>query len=209
MKTFNNFLVLSMLLCIVVAVTACSIEDGSDGMQGPSGTDGITGIDGVNGTDGINGTDGVNGKDGTDGINEQNGNANVRIFTYEFRDKSGTAITLEIPELTDTVLAYDVVLAYLKVNNVHYQVPNLMNPAGTTFFVRTFMQTGMLDLRFVKLADNSGYSLPRETFQQLKVVIIESTSITSGKIISTLDIMKKAGVNIENYKEVAAYFNLD
>jgi hypothetical protein len=197
MKTTSKFLRYAMVLLMVVATAACSTEDGADGPQGPAGADGQAGTNGQDGQDGTNGQDGQDGEDG---------NANVKAFTYDFTAKTGASINQAIPQLTAAVLEDDVVLAYLEASGVHYQVPNIMNPSGTTFFVRNFMQTGVMEFRFSLVSNNTGYPVPAGTFNKLKVVIIESSSSTSGR--NALNSMVKAGVNVENYNEVKAYLNL-
>ncbi|TYB79390.1 hypothetical protein [Bizionia myxarmorum] len=174
---------------LVVFSFSCSTEDGEDGPIGPAGT---------------NGTNGTNGQDG---------NANVQTFIYDFSAKSGSSVSQAIPELTTDVLTNDVVLTYISASDVYYQVPNIMNPSGTTIFVRNFSETGNMNFRFSLASDNTSYSLPEGTIDELKVIIIESSSITTtGRTISgkqqIYNELNQAGVDINDYHAVCDYYGI-
>ncbi|WP_353184052.1 hypothetical protein [Parapedobacter lycopersici] len=68
MKTTNT-LFRTILLVFIAAftLTACSPDDGIDGLDGIDGINGVDGKNGINGKDGVNGKNGVNGKDGARG----------------------------------------------------------------------------------------------------------------------------------------------
>lgn len=69
---------LSLAIAIVVmSLTACSGDDGNDGIDGINGTDGSSGTNGVNGTDGTSGANGSSGTNGNDGSNGADGSSGV------------------------------------------------------------------------------------------------------------------------------------
>lgn len=191
MKTIKKTISKSkyVLLVLLVAFSfSCSTEDGEDGPIGPAGT---------------NGTNGTNGEDG---------NANVQTFISDFSAKSGSSVSQAIPELTSDVLANDVVLTYLSSPGAYYQIPNIANPSGTTIFVRNFSQIGNMNFMFSLASNNTSYSLPAGTFNELKVIIIKSSSTTTGRSArgkqQIYHELNQGGVNTNDYYAVCDFYGI-
>jgi len=193
MKTTKKIFKYAFMVLFVV-LASCSAEDGADGDTGPQGPAGMDGVDGTNGTDGQDGQDG------------QDGNANVQNLTFDISTVSGSSYTQAVPELTQEVLDNDLVYAFVQVGSLTYPIPNILNPAGTPFFIRTFMQAGTFQLRFGLATDNSAYDLPAGTLEQLRIVIVESTASKSAG--ETENELEAQGVDVTNYESLRAHFNL-
>lgn len=196
MKTTTKIFKYAIMLVFVI-LASCSAEDGNDGETGPQGPAGINGQDGMNGT---NGTDGTNGQDG------QDGNANVQSLTFDISTISGSSYNQAVPELTPDVLANDLVYAFVHTGTLTYPIPNVLNPAGTPFFIRTFMQPGTFQLRFGLATDNSAYDLPAGTLEELRIVIVEATASRSARDMENELISQ--GVDVTNYNDLKAHFKL-
>lgn len=167
--------------------------------------------DGRNGRDGINGVDGTDGAPGADGQDGVDGNANVRVFTYDISNVSNSFHDQGISAITQEVINNDVVLGYVISSNPNILIPI---PASSNRFLRfdveVFINVGIYSIDFL---DNTGTPLninPGD-LTRLKIVIIESTSSTTGKS-SKEDVLlelKKADVDVVDYYQVVEYFNLE
>ncbi|KPM30705.1 Hypothetical protein I595_3202 [Croceitalea dokdonensis DOKDO 023] len=206
MKTTLLKLKYYLIGSIVILALSCSAEDGMDGMdgapgpQGEQGPPGQNGADGEDGQDGANGTDGQDGEDGQDGQDGADGNANVNSYIFDISNVSGTLYGQNIPELTQSVIDNDVVLGYVKRNNNWYPLPAI--GFFLPFSIAADISPGFYIMNFVDPADGSSFSIPAGALDLLKVVVIESTSNTTGKN-SYPDFSKMT------YFEVMDYLGLD
>jgi hypothetical protein len=175
-----------VLLALLVAFSvSCSPEDGNDGAQGPAGPAG------TNGTD---------------------GNANVQTFTFDATTFSGSFDDVAIPELTQNVLDNDAVLSYLTNNGSNWvPIPCPFDTYLFDFSVHVGLGVGFLTLDYGD-ASGSNFSISAGDLQTLKVVIIESTSTTTGKTFSgkqqIYNELNQAGVNINDYYAVCDFYGI-
>jgi len=181
-----------VLLAFLVAFSfSCSPEDGNDGApgaQGPQGPQGPAGTD---------------------------GNANVQTFVFDTSEDSGNSITIAIPEITLEVMQNDVILSYYSPfplsNNsgLYYSMPG----AGQlgNFVTRVFTEfAGEFNIRFHNW-DGTFYNTTPGEVKVVKIIIIESSSTTTGKVNSKQQIyneLNQAGVNIKDYYAVCDYYGI-
>ena len=153
---------------------------GLTGSSGADGNDGADGADGADGNDGADGADGNDGTDGTDGNDGADGNANVRTFTYDTSAETGFDIALTVPEITQSVLDNDVILAYTKksTSTAVYNVPGAVNDGA--FVIRTYARLSLYFLKFHNW-DGTSKSIVAGDVGSVKLIIIESTSTTARK----------------------------
>lgn len=189
-----------MLLALVIAFTFSCSEDGAVGPQGAAGKDG------------------------------QDGNASV-VSSDWFTPSSHTlsigfgGINLldhdqEATEITQEIIDSGVVLVYGKLNGYISSVwptdqvsllPIILTYSVSPANIDTFtelLSVGNIKIRFTN--NNNAYSSV-STNHQFRYVIIPSSSSTSGRIAdfsreSLEDELANAGVDINNYAEVLAYY---
>jgi len=180
-KTYFNFFM--MIMIFTALNVSCDGEDGSDGLNG------------INGMDGAQGPAGVNGTNGTDGTDGEDGNANVQVLTYDLSMASSSFHEQAVPEITQEVLANDVILGYVSAPgpnsaNTTYPLPAIADNLPINIAVA--ISEGFYSLDFV--ASNGG-----------PASIIEGELDTKEAILSEL---KNAGVDISDYYAVMGYFHL-
>lgn len=180
------------MMALAIFFTSCDPEDGIDG---------IDGIAGVAGTDGNDGEQGPAGEDG---------NANVRTFTFDIsQTMTEFHFTLPFNELSQDVLDNDVILTYIQSasNLRYYPIPGISD--DNEFEVELYLEN-MTIYSYDRL---TGASLPITAgqFTLVKTIIIESFSTTTGKSADkdVLSEIKAAGININDYYEVADYYGID
>ncbi len=186
MKTSVRILVLLSVLFSLSAGTSCSPEDGEDGAMGEQG---------------------VPGQDGMDGEAGEDGNANVRTLLFDISERSGLNFEIAVPEFTQAVINNDAILWYVEESNITYPIPGAGPNAA--YVIRVFATVGNTRLNFNNW-DGTSFMLPVGGLDELKIVIIESTSGSSTGKSSKEDVfeeLKNAGVDINNYEEVIAYYN--
>ena len=207
MKTTMKFFTYGLLIFTLV-FTSCS-KDGDAGSTGPAG---ISGLDGTDGADGTNGIDGTNGADGEDGAN---GNANVETTVFMNPTWSASGLmTLQVPGITQDAFDYYLILGFLKEGAVWYSANGNQANGG---YYKGFYDVGRY---FIRAYDfNDVIDQTRPTIPQAKIVVIEpsnvildsgngkSTTTLSNLRKNTLDNMKAAGVDINDYNAVRNYFN--
>ncbi|HLV38000.1 hypothetical protein [Xanthomarina sp.] len=184
-KTFQKSISKSkyVLLAFLVAFSvSCSTEDGEDGATGPAGTDGV---------------------DGTDG------NANVQTFVFDTSSQSGSIMSFPIAEITQDVLDNDVILSYNSSNGFYYPMPGPGNAA--TYITRVYIKVGIFSFDINDWNGNY-YSIAAGDIDEVKVVIIESSSTTSGRTAQgkqqIYNELNQAGVDINNYHAVCDYYGI-
>jgi len=152
------------------------------------------------GEDGEDGIDGIAGQDG------ENGNANVTSVSVPSYDVIIGGNIFDIPGLSQDIVDTGVVLAYTTVN-------------GNAFWETLPVVTGgsvILDIDRILLEQLVVTSTFNQTLD-FRFILIESSTSIDGSVRSSaqnprqqiLDELNYAGVNINNYDEVAAYYNLD
>ena len=201
---------------------------GQQGIHGEQGDQGLTGADGANGRDGAQGSAGIQGEQGTQGEqglageNGQDGNANVRSFRYSLRSVASSHHNIEIPELTTDVMENDVILTYLQFSRpllLTYQLPATINVGlgGSRTIssdVAVALWAGRCTLFFrepgsvASLRDSDIQAGDLKTF---RVVIIKSTNSVTGKNAkqNIKQELKAAGVDIDNYDDVARHYGIN
>ncbi len=153
-----------------------------------------SGDDGEDGIDGINGIDGVDGADGADG------NANVVSVLVSGVDIVIGDNTIDLPELTQDIFDTGFVIGYTRV------------PANTDSWESLPVVIGSeVRLDFTEI--QVGSVILESTFNQtlnFRFVLVAGTSAT-GKTsqATTLKELEKAGIDINNHREVMDYFGLD
>jgi hypothetical protein len=203
-----------VLLALVMVFAFSCAEDGAVGPQGSAGQDG---------------TNGTNGLDGSDGADGQDGNANVMSsdwFTppsYTLSTGFGGISLLDHNEaatgITQEIIDTGVVLVYGKLNgytstiwptNQVSLLPITLAYDQSPTNIDTWtaiLSVGNIKIRFIN--NNNTYSSIGTT-HQFRYVIIPSTNSSSGRIAkeSIIDNLTNAGVDINNYDEVAYYYGL-
>lgn len=186
MKTINFFAYTVFVLFLGVAISSCKGDDGADG------------------------ADGIAGADGLDGAAGQDGNANVQTLTYDISAEIGSEIQTPVPEFTQSVLDNDVILWYLKADIIYYAIPGAVD--GGNYLARCFAIEGASYVRFVNW-DGTNHTIPVGYYDNLKIIIIESTG---GKSVGSdnsqqeiLTELKNAGVDINDYHDVCDYYGIN
>ena len=189
MKLFTGlFMVLSLAL-----VSSCSPSDGADGTNGIDGAPGPAGQDGTNGTDG------------------QDGNANV-ISTPWIPVDFGPATTFgQVDIVNSNINAANLAdAAFLVYGRI---TPDIAIVIPFVFSTRSYYYALFATTNTIRIL---GYSLDGSSqvfsdFSDIRLVIIPpgpgfaGGSNDSDKIIADLE---SQGVDVSNYDEVAAHFNL-
>ncbi|MGJ8716384.1 MAG: hypothetical protein ACSHXG_14865 [Maribacter stanieri] len=217
------------LMTIAIACTSCSKdgdigpigpqgEQGIQGEQGPAGEDGealgIPGPQGPQGETGATGATGPAGEDGTNGADGEDGNANVSTFTYDLSTESGATIAITATALTQDVVENDLILGYLLKNEDTYTpIPSSIYAFGLNdnSDIAVEIQLNRYWMFFYEVGTENFKSVTAGQLDELKLVIIESNSTTSGKSSKEdiLSKMKSDGVNTDDYYTVMDYFDLN
>ena len=174
------------LVALFVAFSfSCSPEDGAPGAIGPAGADGA---------------------DGTDG------NANVQTLTFDATSFAGTFDSIDIPELTQSVLDNDAIISYLTDDGDNWvPIPCPFDTFQFDFSVHVNSRVGFMDLDYGD-ASGAGFSIAAGDLQTLKVVIIQSTSTTSKVSNNKQQVyneLAQAGIDIKDYYAVCDYYGIE
>lgn len=193
MKRLQNTL-MYLFIATAVAFTSCDAEDGEDGMDGTQGEQGIPGENG------------------------QDGNANVTGLTIDpFPDwQSGfylgapaNFVEIDEPLLSTEVVDDALVLVYFQLfgENIWYPMPFSFPLTDGSQVVTYTYEPDLITIYALSStgALNAGINKVR--------YFIIPTSDVSGRSALTpdqlLEDLKDKGVDISNYDEVAAYYNLN
>jgi len=144
-------------------------------------------------------SDGEDGAVGPQGEQGEDGNANVKSYLFEDQSYSiGTGTIFEIPAITQSILDYGVVLVYTRAvgANFWYSLP-IYN--GNDFMVIHTIRLGELNLR----CSYSGSAV------DFRIVVIEGTDGSASKAMSVEQELKRAGVDVSDFYQVADYYGLD
>ncbi|VAW27899.1 hypothetical protein MNBD_BACTEROID06-1551 [hydrothermal vent metagenome] len=184
-----------LLLSLFIILASCA----RDGDPGPAGKDG---------TDGVNGTNGADGSDGSDG------NANVQTFLFnapEWEVNQVHVMNLNIPAITETVLNESVILGYAFFSSNWYSTDSYYSSG----YLRSYASFELFTIK-AQNNDNSSDDTP-PAISIAKIIIIEPTNTTettgNGRVAvspqqAILNELAVAGVDINDYEQVAAYYNL-
>jgi len=184
-------------------------EDGEAlGVPGPQGEQGETGATGPAGVDGTNGTDGANGEDGEDG------NANVATYTYDLSSESGATITVTATALSQEVIDNDLILGYLSKNGNTYtpiSAPIYAFGLSDNSDIAVEISLNRYWMFFYEVGTENLKSIAAGQLDELKLIVIESNSTTSGKSSkeNTLANSQSAGVDTNDYYAVMDFFGLE
>ncbi|QCX01707.1 collagen-like protein [Aggregatimonas sangjinii] len=193
-----------IMLLSVLAIGACT-QDSEIGPIGPQGPQGEQGSQGEPGQDGADGQDG------------EDGNANVQTFLVDLSTLDQVSfVSIPIEGLTQEVLDRDIVLAYVSYfpNSTKFWagLPVLGNDTsvGLNFNIAFSISTQAAELDFIDLQTGDQYDITLGELQEFKLAVIEVLS-TSGKSskASILQELKNAGVDVNDYQQVANYFGLE
>ena len=195
-----------LFIATAVSFTSCS-TDGEDGMDGMDGAQGIAGQ---------NGADGQNGQDGADGAD---GNANVTGVTVDpfpswtegiYLGQEANFVEIDESLLTEEVVDDALVLVYFQLfgNNVWYPMTYAFPFDNGTDEVITYTYSP----EQITIYALSSSGPVNAGINKVRYFIIPTNDAdgrsTSGRDFK-LQELRNNGVDITNYKEVAAYFNLD
>lgn len=205
--------------------------DGTDGINGVDGVDGVDGADGISCWD-LNGNgvgditvdetnedinlDGTvdaldcQGTDGVDGTNGVDGNANVQRWSTLLTGFTGSQlpIPLEIPPGTVNDYAYFFYLEAANGNLFPVPGPLVSNTVHTTLYIDAASLE--VNVSFWNSADNSAFIVPDGLFVYFHVIAVESPILgNKGIQENVLSELKAAGVDVNDYHAVAAYFGLE
>lgn len=222
MKTIAKLFMLS-LMTLAFIIISCTKEgpEGPAGEQGISGQDGLDGMDGADGQNGTNGTDGnANIQSGTVILNNEDWEwLGIRywFFTSEAAiNKFTRSAELTIPEISQDIYDNGLVLVYLKVQQSYRPLPIIWDRGDYNTHIEFEYNNESLILHY--FFDRTGNTFPPnlETYDIrsdiFKYIIIQGNPITGKSTVSKdiiLQKMVKAGVDVNDYKQVADYFGLD
>lgn len=183
MKTFKNLLYYSFLALTMLA-TSCS-ADGEDGANGQDGQDGMDGQDGQDGSAGFIFSDWIDIDLGSGGIT--------------FEDVAAGEITQEIRD-TYGVLMY---------GNIASNVIPLPYSEGVRNY-SYFLREDVNSLRiFCSTTDGSNFNWSNMT--RVRYILIPPPNGRSNEIFDPKEVskyFKSKGLDVSNYTEVRAYFQL-
>lgn len=206
-RTTIKFFML-ILMATALCLTSCT-KEGPQGPIGPSGIDGSDGTNGINGQDGTNGTNGANGQDGV------NGNANVTSVSYDITSATGTSYSLATNKLTPELVENGVVLAYIKIGEDWYHIPNqriLTNGFSLIDISSRFTPFGLFfsyELEFHR--DGTPFIIGAGDLDELRLVLIPNSSSISGKSSknSIRDTFYEKDIDPTDYYQVMQYYGLE
>jgi hypothetical protein len=218
-KGMKKFGYLAMAF-LVVGLASCSKDGdtgpaGAVGPAGAAGQQGIPGVDGeAQGIPGPAGADGTNGTDGADGADGATGTANVIYSPRITIKKNDWNVTqggkfqtaqIDVPELTQDIFEKGVVLVYdysAADGGVYSPLPSFRS-VDYTFSIR------VNKIAFIILDPTIPYIAASD--KELRYVLIPGMVSTSGKTSPQQAIyneLQAAGVDINNFAQVAAYYNI-
>lgn len=209
-------------------------KDGVDGATGPTGPQGETGATGPQGETGPagpkgdagdtgpQGETGPAGPQGEPGTNGEDGNANVQSITYDLTAVTSSYYGFDIPEVTADVLRNDAILTYLQFSEpllFTYPLPSkvMIGFGGDRYLnsdVSIVFSVGRGNISFREIG--STFNIPNSAIRagdlkRLRILIIESTGSIArkGTQLSVQQELEAAGIDINNYDEVARYYQLN
>lgn len=108
-KTLKGGKLSALALSVILALTACNADDGTDGIDGQNGVNGQDGANGQNGLDGQDGTNGQDGENGQDGANGLNSLTNTEVLQAgsDVCAQGGLAIHTGLDDNRDGILNDD------------------------------------------------------------------------------------------------------
>tara|TARA_R110002051_G_scaffold310482_1_gene383691 strand:+ start:4302 stop:4898 length:597 start_codon:yes stop_codon:yes gene_type:complete len=195
----KRFLILG---CIATAMTiiSCSGDDGDDG------------IDGAKGPAGVNGIDGAQGPAGVDGTNGEDGNANVKKIVIDVTSlpTDSSVVEISVPELTAEVLQNNTLIFFLEVSDGSgfLAIPGGTSGSGKQYNV-SVLASGKVYLLVSTFDGNAPINWSANTFKNLHITMIETSSLQGKSQEGVLANLKANGVDITNYHEVMQYLGLE
>jgi hypothetical protein len=233
MKLFRVFNV--VVLCMALTMLSCSGEDGADGENGLPGADGNPGPAGAAGDSGADGiscwdlngngvgdiTEDTDNEDtnldgvvdtldcqGTDGTNGTDGNANVEEHAFSLDVFANyIELPLDLNNIVDTPANYAFIFYMEQNDGTRFHIPGHLVNNSHYARVQTNLPDGTLDILFYDLNDNP-HAVPGGLYSRVIAVAIELTN-SSKNSQNVMASLKAAGVDVSNYKAVAAYFGLE
>jgi hypothetical protein len=183
----KKLIILYLLIAVITFLAGCA----KDGATGPTGSQGPAGTNGSNGTNGTNGT---------------NGNSNVQSSTFTVtawtQHQNGTFIfeeaVLNVPNISQNIVDSGTVLVYTH----NYSGTNAWDAMPFTFPDTTtngaYYYNYSYDVGAVTISVSCyGFAPVIPSSSEFKVVILSATNRLANPTI-----------NLNNYEEVKAAFNL-
>jgi hypothetical protein len=207
------------LMCAMLILSLSSCK--KDPIVGPKGDKGETGAPGANGKDGTNGEPGAPGAPGMPGVPGTSANVytyfypnqsflNISEATYNEVDKSFTfnALKTYVPDKYATVAPKGIVLTYIRIANGEWALNSYSAGAtinnnkneftwSTKIFDANVRVTGNL-----KTFVNDG--APLSTPFDLKIILIEATSVTTSAVILS---KMQSSISLSDYTATEKYLS--
>lgn len=212
-----------MLGCMVLAIAlvSCSGEDGDKGDKGDKGDTGAAStVAGPAGADGINcwdlDKDGVN--DASEDVNDDGEfNALDCQGAQGVPGPSAQRIIVDtstIPNTTNPVVLdmdltgvfenfFPLTYIYSTTSTTYYAIPGTIELINLHDFSIVYREDG------ITITDNSGSGWFNPIFEEVHVLLIETTSLGGKSQADVMASLKANGVDTNNYKEVMQYFGLE
>jgi hypothetical protein len=203
---FQNYRYL--FIAILFSLMSCVGEDGANGPIGPAGPTGSTGATGSTGPQGDTGATGPTGPAGA--------GADIQVVIFNSPTWSSNNMNLTVPEITQSAHNDDLILAYLGTSSLWYSTDGVHGQGAAGDYFRSFSGVGSFTI-IALLANDSPDTSPPTSFTKAKVMIIASTDKRTtngnGKTISSreavINELIEAGVNLDSYESVAAYYGIE
>ena len=203
-----------MSLAIMLAFIGFASCEGPEGPEGPAGPTGATGQTGPAGPQGPAGEDGEDGVDG---------NANVTVISLPaseitwteaiYLGRSANIYSLINNAINQDILDHGTILGYCKIS----EAPDIWTPLpffneSNDGLNRMYIQFDYSLNKITLMAyQTSGAFDPTGYFMEYRFMLITDNTITGAKGTVSEDIierLQKAGVDVNNYSEVAKYFGI-
>lgn len=150
-------------------------------------------------SDGEDGAMGPQGEQGIQGEPGEDGNANVRSYLFEDQEITQGYQSFSVPGITQDILDHGVVFGYFK---------NVTVPVDTWLTMPYNNSTNILNISRIALGESVLFST-FDTTVNLRFVVVEGEEGVSSEGMTVNEELKKAGVDISDFYEVADYYGLE
>lgn len=138
----------------------------------------------------------------------------VELLSFDLRNQSPSwSFILEVPQITEDILYNNPILFYLESESYCLKLP--LNNATMGYTASIHKNTGKVYLTFKSLVDGvSNFCVPAWHLSKLKILIIKSHDKriygdwgAKPRKHTIYKVLKKAGININDYEDVLGYFS--
>lgn len=138
----------------------------------------------------------------------------VELLSFDIREQlPGWSFTLDVPQITETILRNNPILFYLESEDSCLKLP--LNNAAMGYKVNVYKNVGKVYVTFKSIKDGvSNFYVPTWHLKKLKVLIIKSKDKrvygdweAGSKRSSIHKNLKNSGININDYEDVLGYFS--